>query len=67
MPNMILKIHDVTKHCGVSRTWLYAAIQRGEFPAQVELGPRSVGWLESDIQEWISSRPKKQDAKSVQS
>lgn len=63
MSNSILRLPTVKQRCGLSRTSIYNAIQRGEFPRQVELGMRSVGWLESDINEWVASRSKKIDSK----
>ncbi len=33
-------------------------VQEGTFPASVSLGPRAVGWLESDVSDWISVRVK---------
>jgi predicted DNA-binding transcriptional regulator AlpA len=30
----------------------------GVFPKPVPLGPRAVGWLESDVSEWIAGRVK---------
>lgn len=32
-------------------------IQRGEFPKQVKLGARAVGWRRRDIEAWLDSRP----------
>ena len=67
MSARIIRLYTVMELCGISRSSIYAAIQRGEFPQQVELGLRSVGWLESDIEQWIAARPKKLDVKAVQS
>ncbi|EEF26746.1 conserved hypothetical protein [Ricinus communis] len=41
---------------GLPRSTLYHYIKRGEFPAQVKLGARIVGWLESEVNEWLDSR-----------
>ena len=30
--------------------------RRGEFPARVALGPHSVGWLATEIAEWVASK-----------
>jgi prophage regulatory protein len=30
----------------------------GQFPKRVQLGECSVGWLESQVAEWIRSRPR---------
>jgi prophage regulatory protein len=56
MAETILRLHAVKRQCGMSRTAIYAAIRRGEFPSQVRLSARSVGWLESSIQDWIAAR-----------
>jgi predicted DNA-binding transcriptional regulator AlpA len=31
-------------------------MKNGEFPAQVSLRPRAVGWLEVEVDRWIASR-----------
>jgi prophage regulatory protein len=67
MADAILRLPEVKQRCGRSRTQIYAAIQRGEFPSQVRLGPRSVGWLESTINAWIAARPKKINSQATHS
>lgn len=52
----ILRLPLVTERTGKSRSGIYAAIAQGAFPAPIDLGKRSVGWLESDITAWISDR-----------
>ena len=52
----ILRRPQVQQRTGLSRSTLYQYIKDGEFPASVQLGPRAVGWLESDISDWISAR-----------
>lgn len=54
----ILRMPEVTKRTGLSRSSLYAHMQRGEFPRPLNISQRSVGWLETDVIEWISTRPK---------
>lgn len=41
---------------GLSRSTIYAMMKLHTFPQNFKLGVRSVGWLESDIQDWIDSR-----------
>ena len=53
---MILRLPEVKTRTGLSRSSIYAAIGAGAFPSQVALGPRSVGWLDSAIEEWIKQR-----------
>jgi len=54
----ILPRHQVQQRTGLSRSTLYQYIKEGAFPASVQLGPRAVGWLESDISDWITARVK---------
>lgn len=44
-----LRMHQVCEMCGLSRSAIYGRIKLGLFPAQVQLGPKSVAWLASDI------------------
>lgn len=41
---------------GLSRSSIYAAIARDDFPKPVQLGPQAVAWRQSEIQAWIASR-----------
>lgn len=52
----ILRRPQVQQRTGLSRSTLYQYIKDGEFPASISLGPRAVGWLESDVSDWISAR-----------
>ena len=54
----ILRRQQVQQRTGLSRSTLYQYIKDGGFPAPVQLGPRAVGWLESDVSDWISARVK---------
>lgn len=45
----------VKERTGLSRSTIYAKIAQGTFPKPVCLGARAVGWLESEIDEWINS------------
>ncbi|KZE25330.1 helix-turn-helix transcriptional regulator [Crenobacter luteus] len=52
----MLRLPEVMKLTGLSRSTLYALVQRGQFPRQIQLGARSVAWLSSDIEAWIAAR-----------
>ena len=56
MIHKILRLPDVKKKIGRSRSGIYLMISQGIFPKPIALGPRSVGWLESDIDDWINER-----------
>lgn len=54
----ILRSSEVYEMTGVSRVTIWRWERERKFPARVRLGPNSVGWLESDIQNWIRSKEK---------
>ncbi|HAY36874.1 MAG TPA: AlpA family transcriptional regulator [Bacteroidetes bacterium] len=52
----VLKLREVIEITGLSRSTIYAAMARSQFPNQVKLpGVRRVGWYESDIRDWLNS------------
>ena len=51
-----LRLSDVMKRTGLSRSTIYLNISKGLFPKNISLGVRSVGWLESEINEWMQKR-----------
>ena len=53
---MMIKLKDVQRITSLSRSSIYAYMDKGIFPTQVKLGARSVAWLESDIQSWVESK-----------
>jgi prophage regulatory protein len=54
--NKFLRLKLVIEITGLSRSSIYSQIKQGIFPKNISLGPRSVAWLESDIQDWIDAR-----------
>lgn len=52
----ILRLPDVEARCAVNRRTLYYWIERGLFPRPINLGPRTVGWLDRDIEAWINEK-----------
>lgn len=55
-PLVILRRKQVEARTGLSRSSIYAAIKVGKFPAPISLGEKSVGWLQHEIESWISAR-----------
>lgn len=56
MSHVILRLLDVKKRTGLSRSSIYLRMSNNDFPASISLGGRAVGWLEFEIDEWIVSR-----------
>lgn len=47
-----LRLKEVKAVTGMSRSWIYDAVQRGKFPAPISLGARAVAWDSADIADW---------------
>ena len=56
MMHRILRLPEVKRSTGLSRSTLYLRISEGTFPKPLSLGGRAVGWLEAEIQEWLQRR-----------
>jgi prophage regulatory protein len=52
----ILREIDARRETGLSRTTRYRMERRGEFPRKVRLGKNSVGYLRSEIEQWLRER-----------
>jgi len=52
----ILRLPAVVAQVGLSRATIYKRIKEGSFPKQIQLGLRSAGWLESEVNDWIAQR-----------
>jgi prophage regulatory protein len=61
-----LRRKQVETRTGLSRSTIYQYIKDGAFPKPVPLGPRAVGWLESDVSDWIAARVKSARSSSGQ-
>ena len=56
MSNKILRLPQVKDRTGLSRSTIYLRMQENTFPKQVSLGERMVGWLDYEVDEWLSER-----------
>lgn len=54
----ILRIRQVCKKTGLSRSGIYDGISKGIFPPQMHLSQRRVGWYEPLVDSWIRARIK---------
>lgn len=58
----ILRRKQVEARTGLSRSTIYLRIQEGTFPRPINLGERAVGWVEHEIEAWLSSRIENRDS-----
>lgn len=57
----ILRMKQVIEITGLARSTIYKFVTDGGFPKPIPLGDRCVGWLDSEIQDWINERVKARD------
>ena len=58
-PLRLLRIAEVQRRVGVSRSQIYRLLADGEFPARVKLGTgptTGTAWVESEVEQWIAGR-----------
>lgn len=55
-PPSIERLPKVIQRTGLGRSSIYAAIARGDFPPPVKLSARAVGFVSSEIDQWIANR-----------
>ena len=57
MATKILRLPEVKDRTGLSRSTVYLRISEGRFPTPISLGGRrAVGWLESEIENWLEQQ-----------
>ncbi len=56
MPRKILRLPNVLDRTGLSRSTVYQRVTEGRFPRPVSLGARAVGWIETEVEEWIAGQ-----------
>jgi prophage regulatory protein len=59
---VFLRRKEVEQMTGLSRSSIYAAMDKGEFPASVHLSAKSVAWVESEVIEWAQRRIAQRDS-----
>lgn len=61
----ILRLPAVKARTGLSRSTVYQFMSRNQFPQPVHLGSRAIGWLESEIEDWIAGCSRLSDCKAT--
>jgi len=53
----IIRKPELAKILSVSEQTLWRMEKQGELPARIKISKRTVGWRESEIEEWLNNRP----------
>ena len=56
MEHQIIRLKDVIALTCLSRSTIYLRMVQGKFPKKINLGSRAVGWISSEVNEWIEER-----------
>ena len=59
MSYRIIRRGPTLNKTGLSKSYLYEKVRNGSFPAPVKLGRKAVGWVESEVDDWISQQMEK--------
>tara|TARA_B100001059_G_C17622566_1_gene470289 strand:- start:278 stop:541 length:264 start_codon:yes stop_codon:yes gene_type:complete len=57
----IIRLKEVMDSTGLARSTIYKYVGENVFPKPVSLGDRCVGWVESEIHDWIMERIEQRD------
>jgi prophage regulatory protein len=52
----LIRINEVLLKTGKAKSSLYKDIAEGNFPKPIKIGIRSVAWIESEVDSYISNR-----------
>lgn len=55
-PLQILRLEQVCRRTGLSRSLVYQLEAENQFPKRVRLTERAVGWIEGEVQGWLAER-----------
>jgi prophage regulatory protein len=53
----VIRANELAEILSVSVPTIWRMEKRGDLPHKRKIGQRIVGWLKSDIDEWLNSRP----------
>jgi len=52
----LMRLPEVCSMTGLCRLLVYQMQAERRFPQSIKIGVRTVGWLESEVQEWLAER-----------
>lgn len=58
MNEKFIRLNGVKSRTGLSRSTIYSLVLQKKFPTSIQIGERSVAWLESEINQWIECKIK---------
>ena len=56
MTKKVIRRGEVEARIGLACSTIYAMMADGKFPRPVKIGRRAVGWIEEDVNNWLSNK-----------
>ena len=53
---IIVRMPNVLVMTGMSKPSVYRMMKTGTFPRRIQLSPGAVGWLRTEIEQWVVDR-----------
>jgi len=66
-PIRFIRLKEVIKISGLGKTKIYELQAQGRFPMRVQITTHSVGWIEEEVQAWLTARINASTALSIRS
>ncbi|WP_405229564.1 helix-turn-helix transcriptional regulator [Lentisalinibacter sediminis] len=63
MATTIIRLPEVIRRTGLSRSTIYSRMRDGTFPMNIPLGPKCVGWSVDEIEDFLRDRIAHRDAR----
>jgi prophage regulatory protein len=58
----VLRFKDLKQKVGLSRAHVDRLEAAGKFPKRIQLGPKSVAWLETEVESWLREKAESREA-----
>lgn len=52
----IFRMKELCQTYGLSRSTIYRLIDAGRFPKPIKISAKAVGWISTDLDEWLANR-----------
>ncbi|MEM9262213.1 MAG: AlpA family transcriptional regulator [Pseudomonadota bacterium] len=54
--NTIIRLPDVLKLTGLSRSTVYSLVSQSRFPKPIRISDRCVGWIAEEVEDYLTDR-----------
>ena len=58
MSDRLVTRREIEARFGMTRSTIYRQMRAGNFPEPIQISAKAVRWKESELEAWLSSRPR---------